>query len=322
MSSNDGEMRAALVLDASPQSTSPLSCTVIARFIVASFYTFCVALTVVGYQALLPVLVNEGVYGSLCNSNATQTTAAKVDAPVEACLEQRLSLDLMFTLATSALNMIGLLVGLVMVRFGSRICCIVGCVIIAAGAVAFAFSSDRYPLWTVGYVLMGAGGPFVAFSVFSLAAIAQSYAPLVIAIFVGVFDASASMMLFMKVLNSSLGWSLRELFGYYLVFPLSLIPVSFWLFDAHKRPPTDTASDGMSIEGLEKQQQQRAADEADAHKTPAAAAASPAVWFRGSPTLLSILKSSEFWLVAMWRRVRFGLLRLRRRSAMVAGALM
>jgi hypothetical protein len=123
MSSNDGEMRAALVLDsASPQSTSPLSCTVIARFIVASFYTFCVALTVVGYQALLPVLVNEGVYGSLCNSNATQTTAAKVDAPVEACLEQRLSLDLMFTLATSALNMIGLLVGLVMVRFGSRIC--------------------------------------------------------------------------------------------------------------------------------------------------------------------------------------------------------
>jgi hypothetical protein len=46
------------------------------------------------------------------------------------------------------------------------------------------------------------------------------------------------------------------------------------------------------------------------------------VWFRGSPTLLSILKSSEFWLVAMWRRVRFGLLRLRRRSAMVAGALM
>jgi hypothetical protein len=136
-------------------------------------------------------------------------------------------------------------------------------VIIAAGSVAFAFSSDTYPLWTVGYVLMGAGGPFVAFSVFSLAALAGSYAPLVIAVFVGVFDASASMMLFMKVhvhakrahvqgtrtcahagallpaqvLHSSLGWGLRELFGYYLVFPLSLIPVSFWLFDSHKSLP-------------------------------------------------------------------------------------
>jgi hypothetical protein len=95
-----------------------LSWKVLSRFIVASFYTFCVALTVVGYQALLPVLVHEGVYASVCNATATQH-AANPDTPVEACLEQKLSLDLMFTLATSTLNIIGLLVGIVMVRFGS-----------------------------------------------------------------------------------------------------------------------------------------------------------------------------------------------------------
>jgi hypothetical protein len=302
-------------MDASPltyQRVEPpqrrISGLALAKLAVAGFYTFCLALTVVGYQAILPVLLSEGAYAYLCEGGAV------TPAPDgQLCLSQKLHLDLMFTLATSTLNIVGLLVGIVMVRYGPGWSCRIGCLIITVGSLTFALSTNDVPLWTVGYVLMGAGGPFVAFSVFSLAGLAPALSTIIIAILVGVFDASASVMLIAKLLSVHAGASLRQIFTWYISIPISLVFVSFWLFPSATSAP-DASEKGqprVSVDsGIVGQGRRESIthDESQSGSSGGQGGArqsidggqTPRAWFQGRAELSIIIRSNEFWLVAMW----------------------
>ncbi len=179
------------------------------------------------YQALLPVLKSEGVYASLC-------------APGEAtCSAQELRLDLMFTITMSAVNAVGLGVGFVIPRIGPARCCMVGSVIIACGAALLAFSASVDALCIAGYVLMGAGGPFIAFPMFTLPQLIPARLGLAFSLIIGAFDGSAAMMIIVKVLHDHADASLRMIFLLFLILPAALFLSASWLF----RPAAEVLSE-------------------------------------------------------------------------------
>ena len=132
------------------------ACLAWTKVLVGIFFTFCTSMVVVGLQGVLPTFDDCGVW------DANRTASGRT--------ESNTALNNMFTLATSTINLSSLFVGFYISRLGPRITCATGGIIIAIGAVLFAFASQLQvdALWTVGYVIMACGGPFVCFSMFTL----------------------------------------------------------------------------------------------------------------------------------------------------------
>lgn len=155
-----------------------------------------------GYQALQPVMVKEGAYNYLCGP---ADRASKHE-----CSSQRLRLDLMFTLAVSVTNHCSLPVGLFTARHGPRASAALGGVIMASGGVLFALSTNAFAAWIPGYIIIGVGGAFLAFSLFTVPSlVAPRHAGTVMSLLVGSFDASAITMTGWSLLYDA-GLSLRS----------------------------------------------------------------------------------------------------------------
>lgn len=70
------------------------SMVVALRILTGIFFTFFVSFIVAGYQALLPVLIEEGVYSYKCLNNATNETNLDTSLTFQSnktCAEQKLA---------------------------------------------------------------------------------------------------------------------------------------------------------------------------------------------------------------------------------------
>lgn len=244
------------------------------KVIVGVFFTLFVSFIIVGYQGILPVLLKEGVYQNLC-SNQTEVVESS-EEPL--CHAQTLRLNLMFTIAVSILNSMCLPVGFIVQYYGPRITCSIGAILIASGAILFSFSSPHFDAYIPGYAMMGAGGPFVAFSMFGLTQLIPNRQGTVFSLIVAAFDGSSGLMFLFWVINKYFHYSIHTIFLFYIILPGMLLVSTFWLFPPKKKPISrDTSLDINASMPL----------------------IHPSSWFNPHD-IKAVVVSSPFMLIALW----------------------
>ncbi|KAJ5219677.1 hypothetical protein N7468_008881 [Penicillium chermesinum] len=148
---------------------------------------------VFGFAALKPVLVAEGVYHDLCTEDELQKG-------VELCSQQDLRLNFFFTVASITANMSALPVGTILDRYGSRICGIIGCFLLAIGStlMALTFRNPGLHMLIPGNFLVALSGTFIFVPSFQIANAFPRYSGTIVALITGSFDASAGVYLFYR----------------------------------------------------------------------------------------------------------------------------
>ena len=213
-----------LANDQNVGKSNAITFNVICRVCLGVMLTFLTATTVVGYQALLPTLRAEGVLSSLCSSHQNST------AP-PTCEAQAVELDLMFTLSVSFLNFGCLPSGWLVANWGARYSCLLGGLLVSVGWGLFALSDNiTFPMYVPGYVLAGLGSGPILFSMYTLASLSPENSGTIMTLVVaGINLASLVLVAFANIYTIS-GISLRYIILGYLIFPVTLMGMSFWLF--------------------------------------------------------------------------------------------
>lgn len=187
------------------------------QIIVAVLYCLFASGIVFGYAALKPVLKHEGAYRNVCSSNAHGPDST----PVDTCVEMHL--NLMFTMAAVATNLVALPVGAILDHFGPRVCGVIGSLFLACGSLILAYAQSRpFDGFVVGYLLLALGGPFTFIPSFHLSNAFPQHSGLILALLTGAFDSSSALFLFYRLIYQSTGLSYRTFFLLYLVVPAFL----------------------------------------------------------------------------------------------------
>ena len=188
---------------------------------VAVVYCLFSAGVVFGYAALKPVLVEEGVYGELCENGGKDTHSSP-----GRCYKQELKLNLMFTIAAVATNVCALPVGTVLDKYGPRVCGIIGSVLLAFGALFWAVA-PRLPFdgYIPGYFFLALGGPFVFISSFQLSNAFPRNSGLILALLTGAFDSSSAIFLIYRLVYFATDkvFTPQRFFLAYLIVPLFIL---------------------------------------------------------------------------------------------------
>ena len=255
-------------------------------------------MVIVGFQGVLPTFDDCGVWDANRTANGkTQSNAA---------------LDNMFTLATSAINISSLFVGFYIARFGPRVACATGGIVITSGALIFAFASQLQikALWTAGYVIMASGGPFVCFSMFTLPpSVGVQHQALVFSLVIGSLDASALVMYILNVIHEQTGACEKDLFIGFAVLPLLLLPLSLWLFP--RQAGSDETARQRSVDSINSALLANGSRDATLNSEDNYTSLSESVkveetklegpWVKGEEVSTgAILMSSEFALAILW----------------------
>ncbi|KAL9599555.1 MAG: hypothetical protein Q9179_003516 [Wetmoreana sp. 5 TL-2023] len=186
---------------------------------VATAVVYCLfaAGIVFGYAALKPVLLNEGVYRDNCPEARISTD--------DTCYEQEIRLNFMFTTAAVATNICALPVGTVLDRYGPRISGIIGSLLLAIGALFFAFASQApFDGYIPGYLFLALGGPFVFISSFQLSNTFPRHSGLILALLTGAFDSSSAIFLFYRLIYNASHHTFapQKFFLVYLIVPICI----------------------------------------------------------------------------------------------------
>ncbi|KAI2359897.1 hypothetical protein LOY91_006784, partial [Ophidiomyces ophidiicola] len=182
---------------------------------VATLYCLLAAGIIFGYAALKPLLIKEGIYREYCTSDELQR---KVDV----CFEQEIRLNFMFTVAVVATNICALPVGSILDICGPRATGSIGSIIIALGALIFAYSgSFPYDRYLTGYSLLSIGGPFIFISSFHLSNTFPKNSGLLLSMLMGAFDCSSGIFLQFRLVHEKANGTvtIKSLFLIYLCVP-------------------------------------------------------------------------------------------------------
>ena len=180
---------------------------------------------VFGYAAIKPVLIDEGVYKSYC-------TKQEIEEGTSPCYLQELRLNLLFTVAAVSTNVAALPIGTILDRYGPRVCGIIGSVLLATGALLFAFAGQiSVDAYIPGYLFLALGGPFVFISSFQLSNTFPQHSGLILALLTGAFDSSSALFLLFRILYESTNGRLntKRLFLIYLVVPVFILVVQLFI---------------------------------------------------------------------------------------------
>ncbi|KAJ5949966.1 Major facilitator superfamily domain general substrate transporter [Penicillium verhagenii] len=193
--------------------------TRIAQVIFTVFACWVASGIVFGFAALKPVLVEEGVYHDQC-------TEDELSEGIDLCKQQDLRLNLFFTIASITANVSALPVGTILDRYGSRVCGLIGCVILTIGSLLMA-SSFRRPGFDgllAGNFFLALSGTFIFVPSFQIANAFPRYAGSIVALVTGAFDASAAVFLFYRSVYEASGGTFTpdQFFMGYLVVPVMI----------------------------------------------------------------------------------------------------
>lgn len=169
---------------------------------------------VFGFAALKPMLIDQGVYHKKCEYSINEG---------KLCVEQDLSLNLLFTVACMVTNICALPVGSILDSYGPKVTGIIGSFVIFIGSLFLKFGNkiSFIDCYLTGYTLLALGGPFVFISCFQLANSFPKNSGLILALLTGAFDSSSALFLIYRLIYSN--WKkigLDVFFSYYLVVPL------------------------------------------------------------------------------------------------------
>ena len=199
-----------------------------ARVVIAALF---VTLTVTpsSYQSLLPVMIKQGIYEHLCPGGV------EPDADPYMCHDQQHAFSFMINLSIAGLNFACLGVGLVLHKWGPRVSVYIGCILIIAGCVLFAFVS-----YLVGFALLGIGRPFIVLAQFSLTNLFPARVRgRVLVIVIAAMDASAIVMTLWAAVARALDVSIGTVMVAYTAVPALFICTASGIIPPQEsNPPT------------------------------------------------------------------------------------
>jgi MFS family permease len=175
---------------------------------------------VFGFAALKPVLVEEGVYHDSCSKS-------ELREGVELCSKQDLKLNFFFTVASITANVSALPVGTILDRYGSRLCGLIGCFLLAAGSVLMvvSFKIPGFQGFIAGNFFLALAGTFIFVPSFQIANAFPKHAGKIVALVTGAFDASAAVFLFYRFAYEASGGTFTpdKFFLAYLAVPVAIL---------------------------------------------------------------------------------------------------
>jgi MFS family permease len=138
----------------------------------------------------------------------------------------------MFTLAAVGTNVCALVVGTILDTYGPRVSGIIGSILLAIGALLFAFA-EQIPFdgYIPGYFFLALGGPFVFISSFQLSNTFPHRSGLILALLTGAFDSSSALFLVFRLLYVATDgrFDTQKDFLAYLVVPIFILVVQIFL---------------------------------------------------------------------------------------------
>ncbi|KHJ34889.1 putative major facilitator superfamily transporter protein [Erysiphe necator] len=220
--------------------------TKIIQIAIAVLNCFLSAGIVFGYAALKPILIEEQTYRNYC-------TREELDQNIRVCVQQEIRLNLMFTVAVVGTNVSALPVGIILDKYGPRICGLISSASLFIGALLFAFGADlKFDGYLIGYFFLAIGGAFTSMPYFHLSNTFPKNSGLILAMISGAFDSSSALFLIYKNIYFQSGKSLRPK-KFFLIF--LIVPVSVFLVQLFFMPKLSYKSIGEE-KGVENSEQQ------------------------------------------------------------------
>ncbi|KAI8634034.1 amino acid transporter [Xylariaceae sp. FL1651] len=200
----------------------------------------CLASGIVfGFASLKPILIDEGVYGELCDTKRSDDDGW--DAVP--CPEQDMRLNLFFVAASITANISALFAGYSLDHYGRRTCYVAAAIFIAAGCVllGYAFAIPEFDGYVMGNVMLSLGGTFLFVPSFQLANAFPKYSGLIVSVITGSFDASSAVLLLYHLVWEATDGAFEphQFFFAYLIVPVTLMIGEFALMpcDAYQTTP-------------------------------------------------------------------------------------
>ncbi|KAJ1470893.1 hypothetical protein T484DRAFT_1846094, partial [Baffinella frigidus] len=160
-----------------------------------------------GWQALLPVLYEEGVYAASC-------PGGKLD-PEYPCQAQRTKLTLVFSVAGSASAVGALVAGVSMDLFGTKFARMMAGSITFLGAILLGNAGPEDMFWFLGLACLGFGGNGLQITSFHISNLFRNNEKLVVSLITGAFAASSCLFTFVRLGYERMGWDLHLQFSVY-----------------------------------------------------------------------------------------------------------
>lgn len=167
----------------------------------------------------------------------------------------------MFTIAAVATNVSALPVGTILDSWGPRVSGIIGSVLLAVGAIIFAFANQLpFDGYILGYLLISLGGPFIFISSFQLSNTFPLRSGLILSALTGAFDASSAVFLIFRLINERSGgdFTIQKFFLLYLIVPVSITVAQLTLM-----PATSYKTTGELVQHAETQITEERIDQTD-----------------------------------------------------------
>ncbi|ODQ64829.1 MFS general substrate transporter [Nadsonia fulvescens var. elongata DSM 6958] len=199
----------------------------------AIVWCFLSAGLVFGFAAFKPILAAEGVYRSEC-------TPEEIANATPICSKQELKLNFIFTVAAVLTNIAALVIGVLLDKYGPKVCGLIGSGLLAIAALIMANASQitTFDAYLMGYTILALGGPFAFISSFQLSNSFPAYSGTILALLTGAFDASSGIFLIYRIIyektNGAL--TLEKFFNYYLAVPvfMALAQVFVMPYESYK----------------------------------------------------------------------------------------
>jgi MFS family permease len=165
----------------------------------------------------------------------------------------------MFTVAAVGTNVAALPIGMILDKFGPRVCGIIGSLLLAFGAILFAFAWQLpFDAYIPGYLFMGLGGPFIYISSFQLSQAFPNHSGLILALLTGAFDSSSAVFLIYRILYQ---WSEGKFWPKYFFLAYLAVPAVILVVQVFIMPKASYKTISEMVEQIEQHEEDDVLDD-------------------------------------------------------------
>ncbi|OQS06522.1 hypothetical protein THRCLA_01446 [Thraustotheca clavata] len=174
-----------------------------------------------GWAPMLLMLQEEDQYGEMC----------KARDPNGRCADQDAKLNMMYAIATFAVNVISLPVGTMLDYVGPKRAVIVAAILEITGLVMMAMADSKtFDVFVPAYLLLAMGGCITMMSSYPASFLIIKHQTTILASISCLFDSSSAIFLVLYTAHETLGWTRQTLFYGYTVLSICvyIALISLW----------------------------------------------------------------------------------------------